>query len=98
LHSLFVLLIRSVSGVGLGRQVYVVVEVEEMTATHQTFRFKVYDSGIGISTEGQKKLFNRFSQVGSGEKLWVGGWGEGGGGQRERERRKEHIRAFAECR
>ena len=48
-------------------QVYVVVEVEEMTATHQTFRFKVYDSGIGISSEGQKKLFNRFSQVSSPE-------------------------------
>jgi PAS domain S-box-containing protein len=44
-------------------QVYVVVEMEEVTATHQTFRFKVYDSGIGISAEGQKKLFNRFSQV-----------------------------------
>jgi signal transduction histidine kinase len=36
-------------------QVYVVVEQEGVTPTHATF----------ISEQGQKKLFNRFSQVDS---------------------------------
>lgn len=46
-------------------QVCVVVDQEELTGTHATYRFKVYDSGIGISESGQKKLFARFSQVDS---------------------------------
>jgi len=58
-------------------QVYVVVETEELTASHVTFRFKVYDSGIGISDEGQKKLFNRFSQVDSSTTRTYGGTGLG---------------------
>jgi signal transduction histidine kinase len=32
-------------------QVYVVVEQEGVTPTHATFRFKVYDSGIGMTFE-----------------------------------------------
>lgn len=43
--------------------VYVISELENETATEQTFRFKVYDSGIGISDAGQRKIFSRFSQV-----------------------------------
>ena len=58
-------------------QVYVVVEQEERTATHVTFRFKVYDSGIGISEKGQKKLFTRFSQVDSSTTREFGGTGLG---------------------
>jgi len=58
-------------------QVYVVVEQEEVTSSHATFRFKVYDSGIGISEKGQKKLFNRFSQVDSSTTREFGGTGLG---------------------
>ena len=57
--------------------VYVAVDIEEETSTHQTFRFKVFDSGIGISAEGQKKLFNRFSQVDSSTTRTYGGTGLG---------------------
>ena len=57
--------------------VYVAVEVEEQTHNHQTFRIKVHDTGIGVSNEGQRKLFCRFSQVDSSTTRGYGGTGLG---------------------
>ena len=58
-------------------QVYVCVNQDELTATHATFRFNVYDSGIGIAETDQKKLFHRFSQVDSSITREFGGTGLG---------------------
>ncbi len=58
-------------------QVYVCVNQDELTATHATFRFNVYDSGIGIAETDQKKLFHRFSQVDSSITRELGGTGLG---------------------
>jgi hypothetical protein len=58
-------------------QVYVCVNQDELTATHATFRFKVYDSGIGIAKTDQKKLFRRFSQVDTSITRAFGGTGLG---------------------
>ncbi len=58
-------------------QVYVCVNQDELTATHATFRFNVYDSGIGIAEADQKKLFHRFSQVDSSVTREFGGTGLG---------------------
>ena len=58
-------------------QVYVLVEQEESSQTHNVFRFKVYDSGIGIPEKGLKKLFARFSQVDSSTTREFGGTGLG---------------------
>ncbi len=58
-------------------QVYVCVNQDELTATHVTFRFNVYDSGIGIAETDQKKLFQRFSQVDSSITREFGGAGLG---------------------
>ena len=57
--------------------VYISVEVEEKSESHQTFRVKVHDSGIGVSMEGQRKLFCRFSQVDSSTTRGYGGTGLG---------------------
>jgi two-component system sensor histidine kinase/response regulator len=58
-------------------QVYVCVNQDELTATHATFRFNVYDSGIGIAKTDQKKLFRRFSQVDTSITRAFGGTGLG---------------------
>ena len=58
-------------------QVYVCVNQDELTATHATLRFNVYDSGIGIAETDQKKLFHRFSQVDSSITREFGGTGLG---------------------
>jgi hypothetical protein len=57
--------------------VCVCVSQDELTATHATLRFKVYDSGIGIAETDQKKLFHRFSQVDSSITREFGGAGLG---------------------
>ena len=60
-------------------QVYLLIEEEEggETLSHHAFRFKVHDSGIGITGDGQKKLFSRFSQVDSSTTRTYGGTGLG---------------------
>ena len=57
--------------------VYVAVETEEQSESYITFRIKVQDTGIGVSTEGQRKLFCRFSQVDSSTTRGYGGTGLG---------------------
>ena len=58
-------------------QVYLTVKHEELTTTHATFRFSVYDSGMGISSNDQNLLFHRFSQVDSSITREFGGTGLG---------------------
>ena len=57
------LLANAVKFTELGH-IYVAVKVEDQCPLNQTFRVEVHDTGIGVSAEGQKKLFCRFSQVG----------------------------------
>jgi len=58
-------------------EVYLSVEVEEQSESRITYIFKVTDTGIGIPTEAQEKLFSRFTQVDTSTTRNYGGTGLG---------------------
>ena len=60
-----------------GGEVIVSISMKSETATHARLHFRVKDTGIGISSEGQRDLFQAFSQADGSTTRKHGGTGLG---------------------